>query len=115
MLDPNATMTDEYCPSSCSSSPVTVMNEVITVTTSVGSAPSSEWCINTTVIDPFTKAAIIDNSENGNVYRWDFTTNTLTQSVNLSKGIGEAYTPTVIGADGTAYAVNDSILFAVGK
>lgn len=114
VLDPNGTQTDEYCPSSCSSSPVTVMQEVITVTTSVGTEPSSEWCINTTAIDPFTKSAII-NSENGNVYRWDFTTNSLLQVLNLTGGIGEAYTPTVIGPDGTAYAVNDSILFAVGN
>lgn len=114
VLDPNGTMTDEYCPASCSSSPVTVMSEVITVTTSVGKAPASEWCINTTAIDPFTKAAII-NSENGNVYRWDFTSNTLLETVRLTNGIGEAYTPTAIGPDGTAYAVNDSVLFAVGK
>jgi hypothetical protein len=32
----------------------------------------------------------------------------------LSSGIGEAYTPTVIGSDGTAYAINDAILFAIG-
>ena len=114
VLDPNATMTDEYCLSSCSSSPVTVMKEVITVTTSVGNSPSSEWCINTTAIDPITKSAII-NSENGYVYRWDFTTNTLLQSLKLTNGIGEAYTPTAIGPDGTAYAINDSILFAVGN
>jgi hypothetical protein len=114
VLDPNGTMTDEYCTSSCSSTPVTVMSEVLTVTTSVDNEPSSEWCINTTAIDPFTKAAII-NSENGNVYRWDFSSNSLLQTVNLTSGIGEAYTPTAIGPDGTVYAVNDSVLFAVGQ
>jgi hypothetical protein len=72
-----------------------------------------EWCINTAAIDPFTRSAIV-NSEDGVVYRWDFASNTFTQRLRLTGGIGEAYTPTVIGPDGTAYAVNDSILFAVG-
>ena len=37
------------------------------------------------------------------------------QVVTLSTGIGEAYTPTVIGADGTVYAINQAILDAVGN
>lgn len=117
VLDPNATMQDEYCSSHC---PVTVMQEVITVT-GIGSQASgqfpnavNEWCINTTAIDPYTKAAII-NSEDGAVYRWDFTTNTLSQRLRLTGGRGEAYTPTAIGPDGTLYAINDAILFAVGN
>jgi hypothetical protein len=57
----------------------------------------------------------IINSEDGTVYRWDFTTNTLLQSVILTAGRGEAYTPTLIGPDGTAYAINDATLFAVGQ
>ena len=73
-----------------------------------------EWCINTAAVDPYTKSAII-NSEDGTVYRWDFTTNTLLQALNLTAGRGEAYTPTIIGPDGTVYAINDAILFAVGN
>jgi hypothetical protein len=65
-------------------------------------------------MDPFTMAAIV-NSEDGTVYRWDFKSNTLSQRVVLTSGLGEAYTPTIIGPDGTAYAVNDAILFAVGN
>src|SRR5580698_6210378 len=112
VLDPNATQQDEY-------STATVMKEVITVkgVTPEASAgfPNAvrEWCINTAAIDRFTKSAII-NSEDGVLYRWDFTTNTLSQKVVLTPGIGEAYTPTVIGPDGVVYAVNDAILFAVG-
>ena len=112
ILDPFATQQDEY-----STSPVTVMQEVITVTgvTPDGPPPAvREWCINTAVIDPYTKAAII-NSEDGTVYRWDFTSNTLLQSRGLTAGRGEAYTPTLIGPDGTVYAINDAILFAVGN
>ena len=112
VLDPNATQQDEY-----STSAVNVMKEVITVTgvTPNGNPPSvREWCINTIAVDPITKAAIV-NSEDGTVYRWDFTSNTLLQRLNLTSGRGEAYTPTIIGPDGTAYAINDAILFAVGQ
>ncbi|MGO9517578.1 MAG: hypothetical protein ACLPND_11080 [Candidatus Korobacteraceae bacterium] len=73
-----------------------------------------EWCINTAVVDPFTRAVMV-NSEDGKLYRWDLTSNTLSESIELSGGIGEAYTPTVIGSDGTVYAINDAVLSAVGK
>jgi hypothetical protein len=115
VLDPNGAMQDEY-----SSTSVTVMSEVITVTGPTA-APSNgypnavkEWCINTTVIDPITKSALI-NSEDGVLYRWDFTTNTLLQHMTLTSGRGEAYTPTAIGPDGAVYAINDAILFSVGN
>jgi len=55
------------------------------------------------------------NSEDGKLYRWDLTTNTLPESVTLSPGVGEAYTPTVIGPDGTVYAINWATLNAVGS
>lgn len=35
--------------------------------------------------------------------------------ITLSSGIGEAYTPTVIGSDGTVYAVNFAVLNAIGQ
>jgi hypothetical protein len=73
-----------------------------------------EWCINTAAVDPITKSVMV-NSEDGSLYRWDLTTNTLSEKIKLSGGIGEAYTPTVIGADGTVYAINDAVLSAVGK
>jgi hypothetical protein len=113
ILDPNATEKDPITPS------VLVMNEVITI---LGPTPDPqqgfpdavyEWCINTAAVDPFTKS-ILANSEDGNLYRWDLTSNTLTQKIKLSTGIGEAYTPTLIGSDGTAYAINDAVLDAIG-
>jgi hypothetical protein len=72
-----------------------------------------EWCINTAVVDPFTKSVLV-NSEDGKLYRWDLTTNSFTESIRLTDGLLEAYTPTIIGADGTVYSINDATLFAVG-
>jgi hypothetical protein len=34
--------------------------------------------------------------------------------VVLSAGVGEAYTPAVIGPDGTVYVINNATLWAVG-
>ncbi len=73
-----------------------------------------EWCINTAAVDPFSKSILV-NCEDGKLYRWDLTTNTLEDTVVLTSGIGEAYTPTIIGVDGTVYAINNARLFAVGQ
>jgi len=112
ILDPNATEHDPILPNTL------VMKEVLT---HLGVTPDPdcpggvrEWCINTAAIDPFSKS-VLANSEDGNLYRWDLTSNTFTQVITLSTGIGEAYTPTVIGADGTAYAINQAVLDAIGK
>jgi hypothetical protein len=111
ILDPNATQKDPIIPS------VLVMKEVITI---LGVTPDpdwpggvKEWCINTAAVDPFTNS-VLANSEDGNLYRWDLVSNSLTQVIALSSGIGEAYTPTVIGSDGTVYAINEAVLDAVG-
>src|SRR6185369_3313132 len=73
-----------------------------------------EWCINTAVVDPQT-GSVLANSEDGKLYRWNLSSNTFTQQITLTPGIGEAYTPTIIGADGKVYAINNATLFAVGK
>jgi len=115
ILDPNATEPDPIFPATL------VMNEVLTVK---GVTPDPnfptfpgavrEWCINAAAIDPAGKSVLV-NSEDGKLYRWDLATNTLSQVIKLSSGIGEAYTPTVIGTDGTAFAINKAVLFAIGK
>src|SRR5207237_212288 len=99
----------------------TVMNEVITM---AGPTPDlekrdaahpnavREWCINTAAIDTVTKCALVNN-EDGVLYRWDFVTNTLSARTVLTAGIGEAYTPTLVGPDGAVYAINNATLFAV--
>ena len=72
-----------------------------------------EWCINTAAVDPATMS-ILANSEDGTLYRWDMVSNSFTQAMDLTQPTSEAYTPTVIGVDGTVYAINNSTLFAVG-
>ena len=90
----------------------------VTVMTTVMSIPSPnayEWCVNTSAIDPFTKS-LLANNEDGNLYRWDFTSNLLTEKIELATTqTGTAYTPTVVGVDGTVYAINHGVLFAVGR
>jgi len=114
ILDPNATENDPIIPSTL------VMNEVITILgpTRDPEFPQypgavKEWCINTAAVDPFANS-VLANSEDGNLYRWDLASNALSEKITLSSGIGEAYTPTVIGSDGTAYAINDAVLDAIG-
>lgn len=115
VLDPNATEVDARTGAQ-------VMREVISkagVTPDpeyISGNPNAvrEWCINNAAVDRFTRS-VMANSEDGVLYRWDLNTNSFTQSVVLTPGVGEAYTPTVIGVDGTVYAINNATLFAVGQ
>jgi hypothetical protein len=110
VLDPNTAATSIVGNSG-------MMKEVETIlgpTPNTGLSGVREWCINSAVVDPGTDS-VLANSEDGNLYRWDLGSNSLTEVVTLTSGIGEAYTPTSIGADGTVYAINDAILFAVGR
>jgi hypothetical protein len=116
ILDPNESAVDP-------TSGAAVMAEVLTVVAptpdpdarAVGHPDAvREWCINTGVVDPQSKSAFINN-EDGFLYRWDFTSNTLASSVQITWGLFEAYTPTIIGPDGTVYAISNGILFALGQ
>jgi hypothetical protein len=94
------------------------MEEVVTVRgvtpdPNVGPNAVVEWCINSIAVDPFTKATMA-HSEDGWIYRWDFAQNRLTERVQLSNLLAEAYEPTIIGPDGTVYAVNKFDVFAIG-
>jgi hypothetical protein len=92
-------------------SQVVVMAQVLTLPSPSG----LEWCVNLAAVDPFSKSVLINN-ENGWLYRWDLTSNQLTQQIALSSiNTGEAYTPTAVGVDGTVYAINRGVLFAVGQ
>jgi hypothetical protein len=111
IVDPGATQTDPVVAT------VNVMKEVITV---LGPTPDTgtvggvrEWCVNSAVVDVAGKSALV-NSEDGNIYRWSFQTNTLTQAVTMNSGVGQAYTPSLVGPDGTVYAINNAQLHAIG-
>jgi hypothetical protein len=110
ILDPRNSETDPI-------TGVTVMKVVLSIEGVTPNPPLSgvkEWCINSAAVDAATKS-VLANSEDGKLYRWDLTTNTLSETVVLTAGLGEAYTPTAIGVDGTVYAINNATLFAVGK
>lgn len=110
VLDPKASQADPVVPS------VQVMREVLTILgpTLDGSAANSrrEWCINTMAADPL-RRSVLANNEDGVLYRWDLGTNTLSQSVRLNNGLGQAYTPTLVGADGAVYAISNAILYSI--
>jgi hypothetical protein len=72
-----------------------------------------EWCINTAAVNPATNSIFAPN-EDGHIYRWNLATNSLSQEVTLTEGIGEPYVPTVIGPGGTVYTLNGGTLFALG-
>jgi hypothetical protein len=97
---------------------IPVMKEVLKV---LGTTPDPdyygafrEWCINTAAVDPLTKSILVNN-EDGYLYRWDMVSNTLIERIQLTGGLGEAYTPTLIGPDGAVFAINKSTLFSVGR
>lgn len=111
ILDPGQTQSDPV------TGAVMVMKEVLTVLGPTldpdyyGSV--REWCINTAAVDPF-KRSVLVNNEDGCLYRWDLSTNTLIQKVQLTNGLGESYTPIAIGADGAVFVINNAMLFSVG-
>ena len=110
ILDPNATEPDLVYGNP-------VMKEVITilgVTPNPGLPGVREWCINTAAVDP-AGMAVLANSEDGYLYRWDLKANAFSSRIQLTSGIGESYTPTSIGPDGQVYAINNAVLFAAGR
>ena len=119
LLDPNATQIDPHP----SANGLVEMREVLTV---IGATPDAdnysppfpyavrEWCINTAAVNPATNS-IFTPSEDGHIYRWNVATNSFSQGVTLTSGIGEPYVPTVIGPNGIVYTLNGGTLFALGS
>ena len=62
--------------------------------------------------NPFRSDRILVNSEDGHLYRWDFTSNSLSPAFPMATATGEAYTPTVMGPDGAVYAINNATLYS---
>jgi hypothetical protein len=111
ILDPGASQPDPYAS-------VTVMKEALTMLGPTADPEVrggvKEWCINSAAVDPLTHSVLV-NSEDGILYRWDLATNQLSQSIRLTNGLGQAYTPTAVGADGAVYAISNATLFVVGQ
>ncbi len=111
VLDPNGSQPDSF-------SARTVMREVLTIVgptfESGNSGPVFEWCINTMAVDPFTSSILV-NSEDGIMYRWHLPSNSFTQRIRITDGLGQAYTPTVVGADGAVYGIGNARLFSIGR
>jgi hypothetical protein len=69
------------------------------------------WAIDSAAVNPL---ALMFN-RNSCSYRRPLDTNLLAERIQLTSGIGQAYTATVIGPDGVVYAVNNAVLFSVGQ
>lgn len=115
VIDPFASQADRFV---VGAPGVQVMKEILLVTgpTLDADTPGGvrEWCVNTAVVDPKTGSALVNN-EDGRIYRWDLRTNQLTEAVKMNDGIGQAYTPSLIGPDGLVYAINNAQLHAIGS
>lgn len=117
ILDPKTTQIDPHS----SAGGLKVMREVLTMNgptpdAEYPSVPNAvrEWCINTAVVNPASGEVYFD-SEDGHIYAWHLAKNSLTQSVELTSGIGEPYVPSVMGPDGTVYTLNGTYTFALGR
>jgi hypothetical protein len=112
VLDPRASQQDPYADTR-------VMKAVLTILSPVHvpgkpAAARYEWCINSAAADPADDSVIV-NSQDGSLYRWDLATNTLAEQIHLNPPRDEAYTPTLIGPDGTVYAINNATMYAIGR
>jgi hypothetical protein len=112
VLDPTASQKDPYGTIQTMKPVETVLSPVLDP--SEGHGARYEWCINSAVVDPAADSAIV-NSEAGIVYRWDLAIDKLVEKMRLNAPRTEAYTPTVIGPDGTVYAINNATLYAIGR
>lgn len=82
----------------------------------VGTHPNAvrEWCVNTAAVDVAGHSVLL-NCEDGILYRWSLDTFALTESIQLTAGIGEAYTTTMIGNDGLIFGISNARLYCVGS
>jgi Bacterial Ig-like domain (group 3)/Putative Ig domain len=72
-----------------------------------------EWCTNGTAVDPATDSVFVNN-EDGYTYEWNLGTDTITNAVEITTGVGVPYTPTAIAPNGEVFSDNGGTLFAEG-
>jgi hypothetical protein len=112
VLDPRASQKDPYAGTRVMTAVQTILSPVHEPGEAAGAR--YEWCINSAVADPADDSVIV-NSADGTLYRWDLARNTLAEQIHLNRPRSEAYTPTLIGPDGTVYAINNATLYAIGR
>ena len=112
VLDPRASQKDPYANTRVMKAVQTILSPVHVPGQPAGAR--YEWCINSAVVDTVDDSVIV-NSEDGTLYRWDLARNTLAEKIRLNRPQPEAYTPTLIGPDGTVYAINNATLYAIGR
>jgi WD40-like Beta Propeller Repeat len=112
VLDPRSSQKDPYANIRTMKAVETILSPVHEPGDPAGAR--YEWCINSAAVDTADDSVIVNN-EDGMLYRWDLATNTLAERIRLNKPYSEPYTPTVIGPDGTVYAINNATLYAIGR
>jgi hypothetical protein len=112
LLDPRAHQKDPYANVQTMKPVETILSPLHAPKEAAGAR--YEWCINAAVFDVANHSVYVNN-EDGVVYRWDLATNKLAEQIRLNKPRPEAYTSTLIGPDGTVYAINNATLYAIGR
>lgn len=112
VLDPRARQKDPFADTEVMKAVQTILSPAHEPGTPAGAR--YEWCINSAVVDTADDSVIV-NSEDGVLYRWDLADNTFAEQIHLNPPRPEAYTPTLIGPDGTVYAINNATLYAIGR
>jgi hypothetical protein len=112
VLDPRSSQQDPYAKARTMKAVQTILSPLHVPGEPAGAR--YEWCINSAAVDPLNDSVIVNN-EAGVLYRWDLARNTLARKIRLNAPRPEAYTPTIIGPDGTVYAINNATLYAIGR
>ncbi len=112
LLDPRARQKDPYASVQVMTAVETILSPVQVPHERAGAR--YEWCVNSAVFDVADDSVFVNN-EDGILYRWDLTSNTLAGQIRLNKPRPESYTSTLIGPDGTIYSINNATLYAVGR
>jgi hypothetical protein len=112
VLDPRARRKDPFADTQVMKAVQTILSPVHQPRTPAGAR--YEWCINSAVVDTADDSVMV-NSEDGTLYRWDLAENRLAEQIHLNRPRPEAYTPTLIGPDGSVYAINNATLYAIGR
>jgi hypothetical protein len=71
-------------------------------------------CLNTIAVDPLTRSILINN-EDGLLLCRDLPSCQFVESIALTGDLAASYTPIAIGPDGAIHAINNAVLFSIGR